>query len=174
MPKLTCILIHCTCLSPFFALKRFILLLGYRECFEELSRLQQEYVHRVEEKIISLEMVENGTKVRALREGGDLGPAVLPTTEELAAYIHEYGAYEAIEHVQQDALQRAEESVAIAQQTYSLVDATCRRLDGDLTELELLLQVRDFLCVCHGVCLCVFGSHFRLDLIHASGDSLTR
>lgn len=135
-----------------------------------MSRLQQEYVYRVEEKIIALEMVENGTKVRALRGEGDLGPAVLPTTEELAAYIHEYGAYETIERVQQDALQRAEESVAIAQQTYSLVDATCRRLDSDLTELELLLQVRDFLCVCHVMCSCVWLSR-RFELIHASGDS---
>jgi hypothetical protein len=44
--------------------------------------------------------------------------------------------------VQQDALQRAEEKVAIAEQTYSLVDNICKRLDSDLADMEKHLQVR--------------------------------
>jgi hypothetical protein len=108
--------------------------------FEDMTTLQQEYVQRVQDKVGQLEIV-NGEGVRVLNSGSD-GPVVIPTTEELAAYIREKATYAQIERVQTDALQRAEEKLAIAHQTYSLVDSTCKRLDNDLTELEKILQVR--------------------------------
>jgi hypothetical protein len=110
----------------------------HRALFEEMTRLQQEYVQRVEEKIGSLEVMDD--KVRIPGAGSDV-PAVLPTTEELAAYVYESETYNQIELVQQDALQRAEEKVAIAEQTYSLVDNICKRLDSDLADMEKHLQV---------------------------------
>jgi hypothetical protein len=105
-----------------------------------MTRLQQEYVHRVEGKIGALEIVD-GKAVRVLGGGSD-APAVVPTTEELAAYVHEQETYDQIEAVQQDVVQRAEEKVAISQQTYSLVEDICKKLDSDLTDLEKVLNVR--------------------------------
>jgi hypothetical protein len=117
--------------------------------FEDMTKLQQEYVQRVQDKVCQLEIVD-GEGVRVLNSGsssdGD-GPVVIPTTEELAAYIREKATYGHIERVQTDALQRAEEKVAIAHQTYSLVDSTCKRLDNDLMELEKILQVRRTICL---------------------------
>lgn len=109
------------------------------ELFDEMTALQQEYVRRVEEKIGSLEVVENGTKVRVLGSGKDR-PAIIPTTEELMAYVREPETLRTIEVVQEDALQRAEEKVAIAEQTYGLVDNICKRLDADLEAMKGLLQ----------------------------------
>ena len=109
------------------------------DLFDEMVTLQQDYVKRVEEKIGSLEVVENGTKVRVL--GSDRSrPAIIPTTEELMAYVREPETLRRIEVVQIDALQRAEEKVAIADQTYGLVDNICRRLDADLEEMKVNLQ----------------------------------
>lgn len=127
-----------------------------------MARLQQEYVGMVEEKILSLEVVD-GKAVRVLGDGDNNDenaaksadnndddergavkkrPAVIPTTEELAAYVHQPSKYQKIQRIQQDCIQRAEEKVAIADQTYSLVDNVCKRLDSDLADLEKLLQVR--------------------------------
>jgi hypothetical protein len=110
-----------------------------------MTRLQQEYVHRVETKMDELEVVD-GTTVRVLGAGPD-GPTVVPTTEELLEYVHQKNEYRKIEKIQEDCLQRAEEKVAIANQTYSLVDDICKRLDSDVTALEKLLQVRFLLVV---------------------------
>lgn len=101
--------------------------------------LQQAYVHRVEGKIGSLEVVENGTKVRVLGSGKNR-PAIIPTTEELMAYVREPSTLRRIEVVQADALQRAEEKVAIAEQTCNLVENICKRLDADLEEMKGQLQ----------------------------------
>ena len=121
------------------------MLLLYRTLFDEMSRLQQEYVHRVEDKILALEVVD-GKAVRVL--GGDKdAPTVIPTTEELRAYVHDPKAYKKIDKVQQDAVQRAEEKVAIANQTYALVDSVCKRLESDCAELEKLLQVCATYCI---------------------------
>lgn len=116
--------------------------------FEEISRLQQDYVQRVEEKIGALEVVD-GKAVRVL--GGESDAAVVPTTEELAAYIHEQETYNKIEAAEEDVVQRAEEKVAIAQQTYSLVENICKKLDSDLTELEKILHVRRLLLLFVGL-----------------------
>lgn len=109
------------------------------DLFDEMVALQQAYVHRVEGKIGSLEVVENGTKVRVLGSGKNR-PAIIPTTEELMAYVREPSTLRRIEVVQADALQRAEEKVAIAEQTCNLVENICKRLDADLEEMKGQLQ----------------------------------
>jgi hypothetical protein len=108
--------------------------------FDEMSQLQQDYVQRAEGKMDQLEIVD-GNGVRVLGSGSD-GPVILPTTEELAAYIYEPEALKRIETVQEDALQRAAEKVAIAEQSHALVDNICKRLESDLSEIEKMLQVR--------------------------------
>jgi hypothetical protein len=108
--------------------------------FDEMSQLQQDYVERAEGKMDQLEIV-NGNSVRVVGSGSK-GPVTLPTTEELAAYIHEPEALKRIETVQEDALQRAAEKVAIAEQSHALVDNICKRLESDLSEIEKMLQVR--------------------------------
>ena len=137
---------------------------------EETMRLQQDYLQRVEEKIGRLEVVD-GEGVRVLSAnrhdngtGGDvvdddekmaaptsttekeLLPVVIPTTEELMAYVHESATRAQIESLRADALQQAEEKVEIANQTFELVDNMCRKLDTDLKEMErssLLLNTRN-------------------------------
>jgi hypothetical protein len=104
-----------------------------------MVHLQQEYVRRVEEKIGSLEVVESGTKVRILGKGKNR-PAIIPTTEELMAYVREPESLRRIEAVQADTLQRTEEKVAIAEQNLGLIDNVCKRLDEDLEEMKSLLQ----------------------------------
>jgi hypothetical protein len=116
-----------------------------RALFERLVQEQQEYVHSVEEKILQLEV--DGKGVRVLNSGSN-GPVVVPTTEELMSYVHNLEARKNIESIQEDALQRAEEKVAIAKQTYSLVDDICKRLDNDLVEMEKILQVSCLSNVC--------------------------
>ena len=125
----------------------------FRQLFEEMTRMQHEYVHRVEEKMDQLEVVD-GTKVRVLgtgsaSEGEEERPAVVPTTEELLEYVHEPESYRKIERVQEDCVQRAEEKVAIADQTLSLVDNICKRLESDVSALEKLLEVRNEFFIFH-------------------------
>lgn len=109
------------------------------DLFDEMVLLQQEYVQRVEEKIERLEVVENGTKVRIQGKGKNR-PAIIPTTEELLAYVTEPESLRRIEAIQVDALQRAEEKVAIAEQNLGLIDNVCKRLDADLEEMKKILQ----------------------------------
>ena len=113
-----------------------------------MTNLQHDYIHRVESKMDELEVVEDGTKVRVLG-GSDNDdsdgerPAVVPTTEELLEYIHDPKSYKEIETMQEDCIQRAEEKVAIANQTLSLVDNICKRLESDCSSLEKVLEVSD-------------------------------
>jgi Inhibitor of growth proteins N-terminal histone-binding len=109
------------------------------DLFDEMVLLQQQYVQRVEETIERLEVVENGTKVR-IQGNGKHRPAIIPTTEELIAYVTEPESLRTIEAIQVDTLQRAEEKVAIAEQTLGLIDNVCKRLDADLEEMKKLLQ----------------------------------
>ncbi len=101
--------------------------------------LQQDYVQRVEEKIGRLQLDENGTRVRVLG-AGDKRPAIVPTTEELIAFVREPMTLRRIEAIQKGTLQQAEEKVAIAEQTYGIVDIICKRLDSDLEDMKRLLQ----------------------------------
>ena len=116
----------------------------FRHQFDEMALLQQEYVRRVEDKICSLEIVNDGKAVRVLGGGKE---AVIPTTEELTAYIHEQETQDEIESFQENVMQLAEEKVVIAEQTLSLVDNICKRLDSDVKEMEKVLLVRMLLWV---------------------------
>lgn len=111
----------------------------YSDLFDEMVSLQQDYVHRMEDKIRRLELVDNGSKIRVLGSG-EKRPAIVPTTEELVAHIREPAALRRIEAIQGETLQQAEEKVAIAEQTHGLVDNICKRLDFDLAEMKVLLQ----------------------------------
>jgi Inhibitor of growth proteins N-terminal histone-binding len=85
--------------------------------------------------------------LRVLGEGSRRA-VVIPTTLELEQYVHaeQQGGrrprYEEIAGRQRDVLQLADEKVAVASQLYDRMDGTVRRLDRDLAEMELLLQVR--------------------------------
>jgi len=65
---------------------------------------------------------------------------VIPTTEELTQLVCHPEALQIIRELQENALQQADEKVAIAEQTYNLVDAIVKRLDTDLEQMESLLQ----------------------------------
>ena len=60
----------------------------------------------------------------------------IPTTEELRGAILNANDLEAIAMLRADARRYAEEKVAIAEQTFGLVDETVRRLDADLAKFE--------------------------------------
>ena len=127
---------------------------------EETMKLQQEYLQAVEGKLGRLEVVD-GKGVRVLssvdRErienkddddesmedsDSDL-PVVIPTTEELLAYVNDGPSLSKIESLREDALQQAEEKVEIANQTLELMDNLCRKLDTDLKEMERSLLTRN-------------------------------
>lgn len=126
---------------------------------EEIMGLQQDYLKRVEEKMEKIEVV-NGEGVRVLSQKrygtGDRDdddekmaardkelPVVIPTTEELMAYVHESSTRSKIELLRADAMQQAEEKVEIANQTFELVDNLCRKLDTDLKDMERSLLTRN-------------------------------
>jgi len=60
----------------------------------------------------------------------------VPTTEELIAYIEDVDELEKIKKYRDDAHQKVDEKVAIAQQAYDIIDGTVNRLDSDLAKLE--------------------------------------
>lgn len=75
--------------------------------------------------------------------GGDLedeADIVIPTTEELRGCVMDPEELELIARYRRDARQQAEEKVAVAEQTYAIVDETIKRLDTDLAKFETLLK----------------------------------
>ena len=89
--------------------------------------------------------------------------AMIPTTEELLEYILQQPAvtksplpnmttntttttlgdiYDQIQHLQRNCVQKTHEKVHVAQQAFELIDAQVQRLDQDIQNMELLLQVR--------------------------------
>ena len=133
---------------------------------DETTRLQLDYIRRVEDKIGRLEVVD-GEGVRVLSNNDDIRsdnnknddddddekmvprdeelPVVIPTTEELMAYVHEPTTLSQIESLRADSLQQAEEKVEIAKQTYKMIDNLYQKLDADLRqrEMELSLSTRN-------------------------------
>ena len=109
------------------------------ELFEEMTKLQKEYIERAEWKMEQLEIVD-GNSIRVLGTD-DNGPTVLPTTEELVHYIYDHDTLKRIEMIEKDALQRTAEKVAVAEQSHALVDNVCKRLESDLVRIEKNLQV---------------------------------
>lgn len=113
-----------------------------RVLVEQLTRMEQEYVRQAEEKIMQLELSKTHSGMDGvLVLGGDKAVAVVPTTEELCRYIHNPSTLQEMDTLRTSAMQQSEEKVAIAKQTYSLVDATVKRLDHDLAMLEKYVLV---------------------------------
>lgn len=77
--------------------------------------------------------------VRVLGGGDEI---IIPTTQELMSYTFDAELYEKIRALQQECLQKSDEKVATAIQTYDMVDSVVRRLDRDLECMETILQVR--------------------------------
>ena len=65
----------------------------------------------------------------------------VPTTEELMAHIEDMELMEKIQRYRQDARQKVDEKVTIAQQAYDIIDSTVQRLDKGLMELETYVFV---------------------------------
>mmetsp|Transcript_21429 Transcript_21429/g.62615 ORF Transcript_21429/g.62615 Transcript_21429/m.62615 type:complete len:584 (-) Transcript_21429:376-2127(-) len=64
----------------------------------------------------------------------------VPLTEQFRSAIWDPAAMVRMAGLRQDVRQRAEEKVAVAEQTYALVDETVKRLDRDLAKFEELLK----------------------------------
>ncbi|KAL3935956.1 MAG: hypothetical protein SGBAC_008625 [Bacillariaceae sp.] len=108
------------------------------ELFQEMTKLQKEYIERAEWKMEQLEIVDgNSIRVGGISDGGT---AVIPTTEELVDYIYEHDTLKRIEMIEKDALQRTAEKVAVAEQSHAMVDNVCKRLESDLIQIEKTLQ----------------------------------
>lgn len=117
-------------------------------------------MQRAEEKVLSLEVVAppppsastatSGNKRKhegsvpimqpGVRVGGGGKEIVIPTTEELMQLVGNPEALQYIRDLEDNALQRADEKVAIAEQTYSLIDSVVKRLDADMETMEQMLQ----------------------------------
>mmetsp|Transcript_46198 Transcript_46198/g.51513 ORF Transcript_46198/g.51513 Transcript_46198/m.51513 type:complete len:341 (+) Transcript_46198:50-1072(+) len=129
------------------------------ELMEETRMLQQEYIRRVEDKIGKLEVVGEGVRVLMNRnnEHNDKDnnnididdedekmipcdknrPVIIPTTEELMAYVHEPTTMSRIQSIQSGALQQAEEKVEVAKQTYKIIDNLYWKLDEIISETKI-------------------------------------
>ena len=130
-----------------------------RSLQDNLRQRQQHYIQQAEEKVLSLEVVvppaANATTAQEEKETGAQpqphpqagvrvmgggNQVIIPTTEEMLELISNPEALQAIRELEQNLLQKSDEKVAIADQTYSLVDAIVKRLDSDLERMEQVLQ----------------------------------
>lgn len=127
---------HCTLTHSHYLLAHFFL--TYNSALvDQLTQAEQEYVQRAEEKVLQLEFgTTRDGRSGVVVLGGKSKEAVVPTTEELSAYVHDPEALYKIKQLRASAMQQADEKVAIADQTHSLVDATIERLDNDIAALE--------------------------------------
>lgn len=113
---------------------------------EELKQRHRDYIYHAEEKVLSLDVVvppaqkDGKQKQPGVRAAGGSGEVIIPTTEELMSLISQPGALQAIRDLEGSALQLADEKVAIADQTYSLVNSIVKRLDADCEKMEKILQ----------------------------------
>ncbi|CAB9506313.1 Inhibitor of growth protein 4 [Seminavis robusta] len=115
-----------------------------------MNQQQQEYIRQAESKVLALEVVKpppslpNGTDPPlqpGVRVNEQLPEVIIPTTEEMMEFIADHpGALAAIRELQGTTLQMADEKVAIANQTFALIDSVVRRLDADLECMEKTLQ----------------------------------
>lgn len=114
---------------------------------DQLTHAEQEYVRRAEEKVLQLELgttSDGRPGVHVL--GGKSKEVVVPTTEELSAYVHDQEALALIKSLRASAMQQADEKVAIAEQTHSIIDATVERLDSDIAVLEKCVNYSSDVC----------------------------
>jgi hypothetical protein len=109
--------------------------------------IDEEHQHRRKRHRGNANMIQNDVD----NEDTDRPVIIHPTTEEFIMYIRNCtGTNEAnqtsssssssllnrIQRIQKDCIQQAEEKVAIADQTYALIDNICKRLDSDIKEME--------------------------------------
>jgi hypothetical protein len=115
--------------------------LSSQKCSARLQKLHQQYISQAEAKMMQLELVHKlhtgETGVRTL-SGDDV---TLPTTREFMDYTLDRDMFIEIDKLQQETIQMSDEKVAIAQQSYEMIDATVQRLDRDMEAMEKLLQV---------------------------------
>lgn len=107
---------------------------------EELRQAQEDYVVEAEEKVMKLELSETADGKPGVKVLGGGKDVILPTTEELSSYVRNQSSLQRIQDLERDVVQQSEEKVAIAEQTYAIVDATVKRLDHDLAKMETLLK----------------------------------
>lgn len=113
---------------------------------DELMKLQEQHLQYIQQKLGRIRVVKNpnGSVLGIqLLDDQSIAPedAFIPTNDELFDYTYNPNSYAKIQKFQQECLQKAEEKVAVAQQTYELIDANVRRLDRDLEAMGKLLQV---------------------------------
>mmetsp|Transcript_21850 Transcript_21850/g.30680 ORF Transcript_21850/g.30680 Transcript_21850/m.30680 type:complete len:310 (+) Transcript_21850:104-1033(+) len=127
---------------------------------ERLREAEDKYTHETGEKILSLPVA----KRRRLDSGND-GPKakqrynfwndpdegvvvrrspgnehlLIPTTEELRVQIQDDEVLHKIAKFRKSLREQADEKVAVAEQTFAIVDAALKRLDTDLEKFEVLL-----------------------------------
>jgi len=65
---------------------------------------------------------------------------VVPTTEELRAYVHDQESMDKIQSYRLEVKQLAAEKLAVANQTYNIINSTLGKLDREVTEYENLLR----------------------------------
>ena len=103
----------------------------------QLRKEQQQYIARAEDKVMDLEVQQMPDGRYGLRvPNSETNEVIIPTSEEMIDFVADPEATDKILALHSDALQKAEEKVAIADQTYALIDATVRRLDKDLNKFE--------------------------------------
>lgn len=104
---------------------------------DQLTQAEQEYVRRAEEKVLQLELATTPDgRPGVVVLGGKSREAVIPTTEELSAHVHDQEALARIRQLRASAMQQADEKVAIADQTHVVIDATLEHLDNDIISME--------------------------------------
>jgi len=137
---------------------------------DQLTHAEQEYVRRAEQKVLQLEIAKTPDgRDGVVVLGGKSKEAVIPTTEELSAYVHDQEALAQIKSLRSSAMQQADEKVAIADQTHSVIDATVERLDSDIAVLEkyvhvsLLLWTRPFALYSYLLVLLISLCTFDID-----------
>jgi len=95
--------------------------------------------------VMQLEVIEQddgsvGVRVPGSNADGSEGVIMIPTTAELFMYTYQEDKYGQIQKLYRECLQKADENIAVARQTYDMIDATVQRLDRDIEAMEKLLQ----------------------------------
>mmetsp|Transcript_17286 Transcript_17286/g.19949 ORF Transcript_17286/g.19949 Transcript_17286/m.19949 type:complete len:293 (-) Transcript_17286:55-933(-) len=106
----------------------------------ELRQTQDEYVSRSQAKILQLEVGETPDGQPGVKVLGNSNDIITPTTEELLSFIREKKTLRKIKSMEISAVQQAEEKVAIAEQTYSIIESTVKHLDRDIAKFETTLK----------------------------------
>lgn len=127
-------------------------------------------------------VVKSSAKKKRKKDDDDHEEPRIPTTEELWDYAtgrvvvdttnndnnnnnpqqqqQHQDDYHKIVQLQQECLQKADEKVAVAQQSFEMIDSVVQRLDRDLATMESLLQVRACLCVVRQKGICLVSRHY--------------